>query len=197
MVNYKNSIIYKICCKDPTIKEIYVGSTTNFKRRKNEHKTSCNNSNGSKYKLHLYTFIRNNGGFNNWDMVLIENFECNEKLELLKRERYYLELLEATLNRDVPSRSKEEYTKDYKEKNKDIINEKAREKYNENKQTESLRKKDFYFENKEKVNKRNKDYYENNKREIEDKNKQKVICNICKKEMRRDSLLKHTKHIHK
>jgi len=194
MVNYKNSIIYKICCKDPTIKEIYVGSTTNFKRRKNEHKASCNNP--KKNNSNVYKFINLNGGFNNWDMVLIEKFECNEKLELLKRERYYLELLEATLNRDVPSRSKKEYTKDYKEKNKDIINEKAREKYNENKQTESLRKKDFYFENKEKVNKRNKDYYEKNKREIEDKNKQKVICNICSKEMRRDSLLKHTKNIH-
>ena len=31
--------IYKLCCIDPAIKEIYVGSTKNLRVRKNQHKT--------------------------------------------------------------------------------------------------------------------------------------------------------------
>jgi hypothetical protein len=43
-VDYSRTIIYKICCKDPTIEEIYVGHTTNFTKRKYQHKIACNNS---------------------------------------------------------------------------------------------------------------------------------------------------------
>ena len=38
--------IYKIYCKDESIKDIYIGSTSNFKRRKRDHRSRCNNSNG-------------------------------------------------------------------------------------------------------------------------------------------------------
>ena len=30
-VDYSKSVIYKLCCKDPTITDIYIGSTTNMK----------------------------------------------------------------------------------------------------------------------------------------------------------------------
>ena len=38
VVNYNQSIIYKICCNDTDVEDIYVGSTTNYYRRKQEHK---------------------------------------------------------------------------------------------------------------------------------------------------------------
>jgi predicted GIY-YIG superfamily endonuclease len=34
-------LIYKLVCSDPTITEIYVGSTTNFNERKRGHKKTC------------------------------------------------------------------------------------------------------------------------------------------------------------
>ena len=40
-IDYSNSIIYKLCCRDVNVKEIYVGSTTNFRARKNQHKSCC------------------------------------------------------------------------------------------------------------------------------------------------------------
>ena len=40
---FSNSCIYKISCKDTTITECYVGSTCDFKRRKIDHKSYCNN----------------------------------------------------------------------------------------------------------------------------------------------------------
>ena len=82
MTKYDQSIIYKICCKDLSIQDIYIGSTTNFKSRKCRHKTTCNNINDKSYNHYKYEFIRNNGGWDNWEMVFIKEVKCNSKLEL-------------------------------------------------------------------------------------------------------------------
>jgi hypothetical protein len=67
--------IYKICCDDcPDY--VYVGSTKAFRERKHRHKLDCNNENSSKINRKLYTTIRENGGWDNWRMVIIE--ECGE-----------------------------------------------------------------------------------------------------------------------
>jgi hypothetical protein len=63
MVNYSKGNIYKLCCNDSIIKDIYVGSATNFSRRKSGHKSYCNNPNNIKYNYHVYKFIRENGGW--------------------------------------------------------------------------------------------------------------------------------------
>ena len=127
MVNYQNSIIYKICCKDVNIKEIYVGSTANQLRiRKSKHKYCCNNENDNNYNLYVYQFIRQNGGFDNWDVVIVENVKCENKQELHKKERFYIEELGAELNKQVPSRSLKEWYKD----NKETILEKKNQKFN-------------------------------------------------------------------
>ena len=39
MVNYNNSAIYKLFCKNEEINDMYIGSTINFKRRKSQHKS--------------------------------------------------------------------------------------------------------------------------------------------------------------
>ena len=36
-IDYSNTIIYKISCKDTSITDIYVGHTTNFIQRKHTH----------------------------------------------------------------------------------------------------------------------------------------------------------------
>jgi hypothetical protein len=64
-------MFYKLVCKDITITDLYVGTTTDFKSRKNPHKSDCNNGKGENYNLKVYTFIRDNGGWENWDMVMI------------------------------------------------------------------------------------------------------------------------------
>ena len=123
MVNYSQSIIYKICCRNPDIKEIYIGSTTNFYRRKQEHKSICNNSNIKNYNLNVYKFIRNNGGWDNWEMVEVERYKAIDKQDLHKQERYWLEQLGATLNSQIPNRS----IKEWKDNNKEKIKEYRKE----------------------------------------------------------------------
>lgn len=93
-----NTIMYKLCCKDENIKDIYVGHTTNKKQRNVEHRYACNNENSKSYNSKLYSFIRNNGGYNNWEMIEIEKYPCNTRQEALIREHYHYFNLKSTLN---------------------------------------------------------------------------------------------------
>ncbi len=95
---YQNSVIYKIFCKDSNVTEIYVGSTINFNRRGRQHKSICSNCKSPNYNFPLYCYIRENGGWDNFTIEIIEYYPCRNKLELLKREHYYTSLLNATLN---------------------------------------------------------------------------------------------------
>ena len=61
-IDYSNTIIYKIYCNDSSLTDIYVGHTTNFIKRKYQHKVLCN----KKSKLKIYDIIQKNGGWNNW-----------------------------------------------------------------------------------------------------------------------------------
>ena len=97
-MDYSKTIIYKICCKDINITGIYVGHTTNFTKRKNRHKYTCNNPNSKNYNLFVYKFIRNNGGWENFNMIEIEKYNCNDRLEACKRERHWIEELKSILN---------------------------------------------------------------------------------------------------
>ena len=40
MVNYANSVVYKIMSLDPEIDDVYVGSTTDYKNIKINHKSN-------------------------------------------------------------------------------------------------------------------------------------------------------------
>ena len=101
-IDYSNTIIYKITCKDPTVTDVYVGHTTNFVQRKHAHKQSCINDKTPNYKCKLYEVIRNNGGWVNWKMEIINFFECRDHYEARKKEQEYFISLNATLNSIEP-----------------------------------------------------------------------------------------------
>jgi hypothetical protein len=105
-IDYSNTIIYKITCKDPLIKDIYVGHTTNFVQRKHSHKQSCNNLKSKNYKLKLYQVIRANGGWKNWIMEIIDFFNLNDHYEARQKEQEYYVSLKATLNSNEPCQIK-------------------------------------------------------------------------------------------
>jgi len=98
-MNYNNTIIYKIVCNDINVKDLYVGHTTNFKQRKNSHRSECNMNLGKKYEI-----MNKYGGWNNWSMVVIENYPCKNKLEAEAKERYWIETLKANLNSIIPGK---------------------------------------------------------------------------------------------
>jgi hypothetical protein len=114
----RTGYVYKLVCSDVEITECYVGSTTNLRIRKNEHKSCCNNANSKKYNLPVYQFIRDHGGFQNWVMVAVCELEFEARMELNACEREWIENLKATLNRIVPTRTDKEYRLDNADKKK-------------------------------------------------------------------------------
>lgn len=122
--DYSRTIIYKIICKDLLVTDIYIGHTTEFVKRKYSHKNRCNNINDKKYNYKIYKIIRDNGNWDNWEMIEIEKYPCNDGNEARARERYWYETLNANINNNVPNRSIKEYRKKYNETNKEKIKEK-------------------------------------------------------------------------
>jgi hypothetical protein len=129
-MDYSKTIIYKIVCNDLNITKLYVGHTTNFIQRKWKHKNNCTNNNSKCYNYKIYQFIRANGGWDNWSMIEIEKFSCNDINEATARERHWYEQLNAILNTQIPSRTKKEFDKEYYETNKPKILEYKNQKFN-------------------------------------------------------------------
>jgi hypothetical protein len=135
-IDYSKTVIYKIVCKDLNVKDIYVGHTTDFIRRKNEHKRTCNNETSKSYNYKIYKSIRNNGGWDNFEMIEVEKFPCKDSNEAKTRERYYYELLQGNLNKNIPILTIEEkanygknYFKNYYIDKKEKIQERKRKKF--------------------------------------------------------------------
>jgi hypothetical protein len=101
-IDYSNTIIYKICCRDPLITDVYVGHTTNLVQRKYTHKQTCNNVKSPYYNLKLYKTIRSNGNWSNWDMVTVNLYNCKDHFEAKQKEQEYFISLKATLNNVEP-----------------------------------------------------------------------------------------------
>jgi hypothetical protein len=182
-IDYNKTIIYKLVCNDLNIKETYVGHTTDFKSRKSQHKKSISNINAIDYNCKKSKFIRENGGWENWSMIQIELYPCNNLQEAIARERYWFEIYHAKLNTNVPNRSKkeynrthkeqkQEYNKTYFEQNKERIKEQIQVYYETHKAQIYENKSKYYKENKEQKQEYNKIYFEQNKEKIKGQKKE-------------------------
>ena len=79
--------MYQISCKNESIKDTYVGSTNNIQQRRWSHKSNCYNERRPHYNFHIYKFIRENGGWKNWIVTVLEEFECDTKMDKIIKER--------------------------------------------------------------------------------------------------------------
>ena len=175
IIDYSNIIIYKLCCKDPTIIDIYIGHTTNFNQRKHNHKTNCCNNNSKNHNLYVYKFIRENGGWENWSMIQIEEHNCNNSREATIRERYWIEVLKPKLNVINPYATLEEKVfqkKNWYEENKEEILQKTKENYQENKEHKLEYQKQYAEEHKEDIKDYQKEYREINKEKLAEQKKE-------------------------
>ena len=156
-IDYSKTIIYKLVHnEDYENANIYVGSTTDFVKRKCCHKTSCNNEKSKEYNEKKYKYIRNNGGWDCFNMIEIEKYNCNDGNEARAREEYWRCHFNSQLNMVrayMTDEKKKEYNKEHYEQNKD-------KKLENNKV--------YYESHKDKY----REYYENNKQ----KKKEKITC---------------------
>ena len=191
-MDYSKTIIYKIVCNDLSIKECYVGHTINMTKRKCCHKSTCNNEKDKAHNLKIYQIIRENGGWDNWSMLLVEKFPCKDKYEACKREREVYEELEAKMNTFRPYRTQEELKQYYEEYNKQYREEHKEELKKYDKQYREEHKeeiKQYREEHKEEL----KQYREEHKEEINEKKKEKVECKYCSKLLSNRNMSRHHK----
>jgi len=161
--------IYKICCDDcPEF--VYVGSTKAFRQRKTLHKSRVNTGRTEK----LYTTIRENGGWDNWRMVIIEESGEISFTEARIKEEEHRVKLNANLNSQKCYQTEEEYTERHRTQ--------ARE---------------YAKNNKEKVKEKTKEYREKNKDKIMEWKTQRITCE-CGRTFRIDGKAEHERTlIHK
>jgi hypothetical protein len=183
MPNYQNGLVYKI--QHNSIDELlYVGSTTEFTKRKHLHKSKCKNDTSKKYVM-----IRENGGWENFTMTLVKYFPCNTKRELEAEEEKVRRELNASLN-SIRSYRTEQELNNYYQDNKEHIKEQKKQYYQDNKEQINEYKKQYYQDNKEQINEKDKQYYQDNKEKIKERLKEKIICD-CGSIVSRTHMARH------
>ena len=170
IIDNLNYTMYKICPKNKDLKFCYVGHTANFNKRKYEHKKQSISENDTKSHQKHYETIRNNGGWNEWEMTIIEIYNCKTKLEARMREQELIEEYNANLNtlnafitEEKRKLIKKKITDNYRAENKELISVQQKKYKEEHKEIISEQMKKYRQENKDKIYEKTKEYRENNK----------------------------------
>lgn len=182
MVNYSNGKIYKI---EPICEheegEIYIGSTTKkyLSQRMDTHRNNYKSYKDGKRPSKVYSFILfDKYGIEQCDIILLETVNANTKDELYAREKYYITTMKC-VNKNIPLRTKKEWTEDnidkvkqhknqWYEDNKIEILQKRKTYYNENRDTINSKNKDYYEAHKEIINQQQREYYNENKEKAQE-----------------------------
>lgn len=169
MSRYQNGKIYTI--RNQVDDEVYVGSTCMpLHKRFYEHK---NMKKFKKTGMKLYKHVDFLDGWDNFYIELHEDYPCENKNELLRREGQVQRELKASLNKNIAGRTQKEYyeenketiagkRKKYNEANKDKIKEKSKIYYEANMETIAGKKKKYREANKDKIREKSKIYCDAN-----------------------------------
>lgn len=157
---YKNGKIYRLV--NNVDEEFYVGSTCGrLAKRKSDHKTKARKDTARRVYEHL-----NKVGWGNVDIVLVEEYACENKNQLERRERHWIETLKPSLNRAVPTRT----NKEWKTENADKVRESGAKYRAENADKELERHTKYRAENAEKVRESRAKYWEANRENERERN---------------------------
>ena len=166
----------------------YIGSTTNtLTERMYNHKT---NAKYERQKKTACCVLFEDGKIPY--IELLESYPCESKLELEKRERYWLEQTLHAVNKNVPTQTWQERW----EKNRELNLQKHREWLQAHKEEQSQKQKEKRLALSEEDRKaKDKAEYDKRKETALAKKKEKVRCPVCDKEMNRNSLWTHKKYM--
>ena len=170
--DFSQSVIYYIRCIE-TKKVIYVGSTTQLSVRKSKHKYACNTHSVKDQNMQVYCYIRENGGFDNFEVIPILFLKLENKTQLLIEEQ-----TEMDKHLDLKNKCKSHRTEEQKKDQMRKLNEQYRE---ENSDKIRQVHKEYRENNREHLNAYNKVYRENNKEKINDKMRRYRLKNAKKK----------------
>ena len=143
--------IYRLFCLNDDVKECYIGSCWDIKNRMRSHKFHSTNKNSPKHNFKVYTFIRANGGWINFDYeYFVVNVIDKTHLQMKEQERMDIEI-NPMLNSKrayTDAATRAEYLKQYSIDNKKSIKQRKKQYYI------NLKQKQHYINNKQKKNKK-------------------------------------------
>ena len=168
---YLRGKIYTVRCYDNDTL-IYVGSTIqplSVRMAKHRSGKTCS----------LYKYV--NGNWKNWYIELYEEYPCDNKQLLEKREGEITRLI-GNINKQIAGRTHNEWIDDNKEKilekqkeynknNKEKIKEKNKQYHIDNKDKIKEKSKQYHIDNKDKILEQKKQYRDNNKQKIKETDK--------------------------
>ena len=114
-------------------------------------------------KWRVCDFIRNKGGFTNWNIERPECKPCTNSLEARTELRKHFEASPPTLNIHIPTRTRQEYSKgdknrerqkEYRDGNKEKIAQGQALIYQRNKERIAMKRREYFLANRDKVNER-------------------------------------------
>ena len=193
--DFSQSTIYHIRTIETKV-VVYVGSSTNFKQRCASHKSRCKNSS----TLTIYNYMRDNGGFDLFEIIPVIFLKLNDAVELRIEEQKEMDKYTDKLNvikayisdQDRIVRDKENGKK-YYEENREKLIEKTREYYESNKDKVCNYQKEYYEQNREKVQEQKRQYREVNQEYIKHYHEEYRKANREKLREQKKSILKTTK----
>ena len=151
----KNYTMYKILPKNAALEYCYIGHTNNFAFRKQQHRVPCIDTSHSKAHIKLYETIRNNGGWDEWEMIELEKFCDKTKLEARIREQELiiehnanLNMLSAYITEDERQANKKAITEKFRAENKEYLAEQTKKYKEEHKEVIAEQMKKYREENK-------------------------------------------------
>ena len=162
--NYANTIMYKVCCKDQSVPDFYLGySTFSLLHVSEMFKARCKNDN----RWRVCEFVRKHGGFENWVFERLDSKSCTNALEARIELRKHFNANPPSLNKQLPTRTVKEYARgenpreaqrQYRLKHADKIHKDQAEHYQTNKERLVQKRRDYYAANSEEMNGRVKAY---------------------------------------
>jgi hypothetical protein len=152
-IDYKKAVIYSIVSKtDESL--LYVGSTTDFRRRKASHKHNCNTDKSTP----VYVTIRANGGWDAFVMKPVKEYPCENKTQLVIEEERIRKEMNANLNANKANETieerkeyRKEYDKEHYQQNRDKYSEYKKEYNKQNKTQIAEQKRQYYLLNRDKI----------------------------------------------
>ena len=204
MNRYDRGKIYKIT--DIGYNKCYIGSTCEklSKRMERHRKDYCSYLNNTLKTWTTSLELFKEYGKDNLKIELIENYPCESKEELLRREGYFIQNTDC-VNRCIAGRTPKEYKEYYNPLNKEKIKEGLKQWYKNNKEhikeysERNKEKKQEYQkeyslkhreDNKEYLKEQKHNYYIHNKDEIIKKGKEIVECS-CGSKVQKCIIRKH------
>jgi len=175
-----NYTFYRIKSKNPCITECYIGSTTNFIKRKACHKRRSSPTNNESTAL-IHQFIRSNGGWDAFDIEIIDTILFSQPDRLL-HERRLIEFYGATLNTYTPFLTEEEShaldiarRRKYRETHKEDIKEYNSQYQSTHKEELKEKKRKYREAHKEEIKEKQRQYRETHKDEIKEYQRQRRL----------------------